>query len=606
MMPWRPLLFGAVLLWGLAPKAFAQHSIAYLYIEANTGTSSGGHVGIKLDDSVYHFQNKNGLLRLERDDWDRFQHLYSDLDNRDIHLAYLAIPDHDIEAIREHLAHQLLIQNARLERLASKSRDLALLQALRDGTPFTIPGGRFFTERPAKPVSLASAPQADFGIQASASRLESMTRQRFDLRYPISEFKPVDSTHLAVPQGFADRWIDLRQNEIALEVILGKKALDPSMTLHAGPLSGINAPHACSGVSWLERYENKLENDAKQLIERAYPGSGLILLRTLARLSAVRLSLSRNELILLSPASVLSQPPDTRETFFRTGQSRLEEDLQQRLRLLSQETFCSTLADDQAYYHLERVTLDLFQTTKANAAERAVAFDSEVDLPSGIGPVSVTVQRENPWIPSDKNIQDAETTREMLSNATLEEMRYGLITRNCVTELVRSVNSAFPGETEPSSFGGHINPIGSQAFIPFRFFELVKGRYPVTRTETILSFRHRALTKLGVADQDPWSSLREGNTLTTTLYTHRSEDGLFLFFTDDETPFRPLLGLVNLSIGMTGTAIGLITLPWDQGALLESGAKGSLFSLPEIAYWNIRKGSYSESTVRETVTPDPP
>jgi hypothetical protein len=49
---------------------------------------------------------------------------------------------------------------------------------------------------------------------------------------------------------------------------------------------------------------------------------------------------------------------------------------------------------------------------------------------------------------------------------------------------------------------------------------------------------------------------------------------------------------------MSMMALGLFGLPIDEGRLLMAGARGVLFSLPEIALWNIRKGSYTEATLR--------
>jgi len=96
----------------------------------------------------------------------------------------------------------------------------------------------------------------------------------------------------------------------------------------------------------------------------------------------------------------------------------------------------------------------------------------------------------------------------------------------------------------------------------------------------------------------PWTGILEGNTLTGSVYRPRDEDGIFLFFTDESLWSRPLLGVANLGAAMGAMALGIATLPLDQGHLLEAGARGALFSLPEIGLWNIRKGSFTEATLR--------
>ena len=164
--------------------------------------------------------------------------------------------------------------------------------------------------------------------------------------------------------------------------------------------------------------------------------------------------------------------------------------------------------------------------------------------------------------------------------------------------MINAVNGSFEGETEPPSFGGHISAYRAQSFIPFRFFELVRHRYPVLHTSTIPSYRHRSLQTLESSSDPIWEKIKESNTITGTLYTPRDADGVFFFFTDENVWNRPLLGAVNLSTAMGGMGIGLLGWPFDEGALFMAGARGVLFSLPELAFWNIRKGSYSEATLR--------
>jgi hypothetical protein len=46
-------------------------------------------------------------------------------------------------------------------------------------------------------------------------------------------------------------------------------------------------------------------------------------------------------------------------------------------------------------------------------------------------------------------------------------------------------------------------------------------------------------------------------------------------------------------VGIGDGALGLFTWPRDDGGRLRAGARGALFSLPELAFVNIRKGSTS-------------
>src|SRR5262249_18735334 len=86
--------------------------------------------------------------------------------------------------------------------------------------------------------------------------------------------------------------------------------------------------------------------------------------------------------------------------------------------------------------------------------------------------------------------------------------------------------------------------------------------------------------------------LRESNTLTSAMYRHNADDSIFIFFTDDAVLARPLLGALNLAVGLAASAVGLVTLPADGGKTLLAGLKGAGFSLPGPFFQTIRKGSF--------------
>ena len=84
-------------LWSLQAEAFKAPRVEMLYIDANVGSASGGHVALRLDDEVYHFQNEQGTTRLTRDDWSRFRWVYNDIENRNIEAAQLQVSPLDAE-----------------------------------------------------------------------------------------------------------------------------------------------------------------------------------------------------------------------------------------------------------------------------------------------------------------------------------------------------------------------------------------------------------------------------------------------------------------------------------------------------------------------------
>ena len=77
---------GALLLFlGTVQSAQAKQFIDYLYVEANEGDSSGGHVALRFGDKTFHFQHETpGILRIRRIASTAFSHAYAMLGNRAI------------------------------------------------------------------------------------------------------------------------------------------------------------------------------------------------------------------------------------------------------------------------------------------------------------------------------------------------------------------------------------------------------------------------------------------------------------------------------------------------------------------------------------------
>jgi hypothetical protein len=161
---------------------------------------------------------------------------------------------------------------------------------------------------------------------------------------------------------------------------------------------------------------------------------------------------------------------------------------------------------------------------------------------------------------------------------------YHIVTRNCVSELL--------GELDAALLGGRVDADGSLSFVPALSTLVVNERYGVSEVFRIPSQRRAGLARL-YQEQNPLRVfLRESNTITSTLYWRNSRDSVFVFFTDDVVVTRPVFGAANLVAGVAASAVGLATAPFDRGKLLRAGLRGAVFSLPELFFQNIRKGSF--------------
>jgi hypothetical protein len=175
--------------------------------------------------------------------------------------------------------------------------------------------------------------------------------------------------------------------------------------------------------------------------------------------------------------------------------------------------------------------------------------------------------------------------------------RYDLVARNCVTEVFDTIDGALGAQRATAEdaararLGGHVDGRGELNFIPRLSLRSVDRTYRIGEHLTLPSYRKLRVAELEQSGERGAARIRESITLTSTVYRPSLEDGIFLFFTDGPVLPRPLLGGLNLLAASGAAAVGIAALPFDHGAILGAALRGALFSLPELAFVNIRKGS---------------
>lgn len=212
-----------------------------------------------------------------------------------------------------------------------------------------------------------------------------------------------------------------------------------------------------------------------------------------------------------------------------------------------------------------------------------------------------------PELADDTRQHAAARQREDAYRAALAGLyHYDLFSHNCVTEIFRTMESALtatasdaapnPGAVRAASsaaLGGYVEWRRTLNFIPFLSARAVSGAYRVSARVERPSSRSMKLEQMYQRENALRVDLRESNVLTARSYERGDDDPIFLFFTDDVLVRWPLYGIANLAVGIGGTLAGLAWLPVDRGVMLRAGLDGALFSVPEIAFINIRKGSFA-------------
>ena len=579
--------------------------LQFIYIDANVGGSSGGHSALRIHNTIYHFQYfPNGLFKLVREQWPHFRYIYNDLENRTLYVAHIHMENRDLQILQEYLDRYYLIQEAHMARLDELFADTKLLNDLSRGrNRMSVNGaGLFSFDAPSNEISkaLRSAIFETYGKNYLKFTMEALDRELSKIPLVVLSVEPDEISNKVYPPPIASisrKYAENRLKRTALNVL--NEAL-PIRELELTDMDHFVRPGDRKGLTHNERdrlsaYAQTLKASVIHLTTSSRPDWGYPLLLANARYQAVMGSLKRNRLYLLDPfpESAKSVPPRTLAGD-PTVTARLADRAWQKYRDIRRSTFAGQSLDERAYNRLEESAGRFAELEKGRLSGSTIRVAYGRLIPSRSGMVP---------LPASSLSQQA--IKQSLNEARLNRNRYGdqlkrcypydLIDKNCATELIRSINAPFKSqERVKKALGGEIIPGEDFGFIPFRLFGLVNDHFRITKVEVLPGYRKRMLLRTAQNEPDNTSLyFRECNTLTSTLYPGVAGDTPFLFFTDDVVWIRPVYGAVNGAYGLIAAALGIFTLPMDSGDLSLAGLKGALYSLPELFFCNIRKGSYN-------------
>ena len=113
------------------PAWASDRFIEYLYIDANEGGSSGGHVAVRVDDDVFHFEYRRpGMLVLRREPFTAFRHDYTGLDNRTIEASRIPVSEATFRLVRERFRRRHFVQRRQLEQLDTLRTERRILEQM--------------------------------------------------------------------------------------------------------------------------------------------------------------------------------------------------------------------------------------------------------------------------------------------------------------------------------------------------------------------------------------------------------------------------------------------------------------------------------------------
>ncbi len=614
-------------------------SFEYLYVEANEGNSSGGHSALQFGDEIYHYQHHDsGLIRLLRQDKPEFYFLYRFLQNRRIHLSHIEVSDETFNMLKEHFKLQFLAQDQQFKQLNDLRKDRVLLRRLLYklsaddafldadfSAVLRVNGaGLFYADqewnRQKKEEDLGNIK----GVQPQSSQTIKWLRKKIEQHYgheylshrleqittDIKTLTP--SQWLAVKSilskdnfppainSFADSYADYLTGLVAIKVLVEGQSLRPDAFMVTHEAVTLEEREV------LERLRDQQTLSLLRSINSGRPDWGYAALVNIARFVAVDLSLRLGLWVFIDDFAMDSEWVDADQ--FAQYSEQMQTQINDALANLIQtrKALLNPGGITEANYSKLEMSANRYFELLKGRQQKAIRYIGEKALPTK----SISLPE---WIVPELTQHQLKTALNELDNyesKLLQELakhyRYNLITRNCVTELFRTIDQALlqqnksgvdPSKQEEllmkestKQLGGNIS--ASYNFIPFVSFQSVQEHYKVTTSAILSSYRGQQLEKLYARNNGLMVTLRESNTFTSTLYTYNPDDAFFIFFTDDSLLLRPFFGLFNTAAGIGQSIFGFLSWPFDYGKNLKSGATGVLMSLPELLFFNMRKGSY--------------
>ncbi len=597
----------ATALLALTPAAAAA-SIDFLHIEANEGGSSGGHAALRFGDATYHFQNVDGLLLLAREESQRFLHTYALLENRPIHVSRIELSEDAAQAAREGFQSRLEAQRSQRDALEAARAERALLGRLLAGARgeeavqqegLAIPGAGYYEA--ADPARGIDPVLAEVRAQIQRERGERFfARRRSELRAAIAALAPdpdaraafalASDRRLPFEYGFGARYADLAAGLVALDI------LESARPLRAERLRGsddLPLQLASDERRALQAFAEWQRASLLRLLDASRPDWGSALLVGMARLVAAEASLRDGRLRVLDAYS------DTAPTL----DPKLLESRRELLAAVAEESgdvvraalrsFVARRASQAAWADVEDAAnrhLEILGAWREGFAMRA---QPERLVPLRSARIAPPVALAVPVDGLERAHSVAEARERWLADEIQRLRGYHLLTHNCVSELFATLNAAFADPAlAAAALGGNVDGRSRLAFIPFVSAEAVEQRYRVQQGFSIPSLRRARLARMAAVEGATRVWLRESSPLTARAGQPGTRDSFFLFFTDQVVWPRPILGALNLAAGAGQAITGLLAAPLDGGKMLLRGLRGTLMSLPELAFVSLRKGTH--------------
>ncbi|NOQ16689.1 MAG: hypothetical protein GQ581_06480 [Methyloprofundus sp.] len=575
-------------------------TLEYLYINASEGTASGGHVALRFDKETFHFQHYDGgIIRIVKSLNLDFDYQYRYLENRSFYLANIELTDASYSQLHEYFISQFFQQKQQDKLLKEVELNLLFFKQEFNHPLLSLQGAGLFKIESDTVQKKHNELNSNskflkliynrYGDDFLNKKIIELKKQRevtpVDL-WSKSDFQLKGDSFSHVPYSFASRYLDISNKILFLNVI--GQATELGEKNYFIP-EGIDFKLTTAEVEHLKSFQNELLNSLTRLLNSNRPGWGKSAFVLYARILSLDLSIQSRRFVLLDsfqPSGVMADKAQVKK-YTQLFQAQNAQALTY-LKNKKKQLFTSKSIKEKDYSLFEMVSNYYYERYNGLKGFQPIRTSGEQRLP--IKPVSLpkAMYPKLDYEKTKQRVAKLEAYKQEYKRQIAKLYQYNLFSRNCVTEIFSSIEKSGVDDNNLVALSNQMKS-DFATFIPFMAFYSLKENNSVKK---LPSFRQKNLARMYAEGNDTKVFFREFNTLTAKDYKFNEQDSLFLFFTDDKVWSRPLLGAGNLLTSAAYSLYGGLVLPFDSGKTLRKATMGIVMSLPELVFFNIRKGSY--------------
>ena len=568
----------------------ASYSLDYIYVNANTGQSSGGHSAIRLGKIVYHFQYfPDKIFHIIREPWEDFRYTYGIQENRTIYVRKIELSKNDFIFFLDRLNEIYLYQKKELDNLEKLEDDLKILESILKGDETVyLKGAGYFSSNQKNTQSYKSLNTriaTRLGNNFILKKMISLRKKINEFEIPTNKEWDIDTSKRNYPatvSSYSTEYIENLSFLKSLEILYEEFDLKKDGYFEFTSDSISENIFDKLNISLIEK-----ENDIIQLLQSKEEMNGYSLLVSIARYLVIRKSLEERKLFFLNSFGKNHSLVVGEALENKTFLEGIEKQITNKIKNQLIEIENSNLLYEKNYTELEDLINRKKEISDGISEKKAIRVNHEIMLPSKEESVHI-YKKENSKLDYEKIYEVYLRNRDKYQLSLQKKYPFNLFTKNCTTEIFRTLNSIM--NNNPVKLGEIIQEKDTFVFVPVYAYYSVGKKYKVTGEEIFPSLRTLIITEN--EKKNYLKKIKEISTLSSEYYRFNQEDSIFIFFTDDEIALRPIFGFVNLMAGIGELGYGALISPFDRGERVVKGLQGIFFSGPELIFFNIRKGTF--------------